>query len=106
MICGPTMHAAMISDASLPACFVTAPAAIGSIAALAKWNRAAQPAKAINLRSFRNSHERWPGLAAVCADVARTDRSDAESALRSVSSTSSAGIPSAAAKRKTARSVR
>ena len=36
MICGPTMHAAMTSPASLPARFVTAPAAIGSIAALAR----------------------------------------------------------------------
>ena len=55
------MHAAMINAASLPACFVTAPAAIGSIAALARWKRAAQLAKAISLRSFRNSHERLPG---------------------------------------------
>jgi hypothetical protein len=48
----------MIRPASLPALFVTAAAAIGSIAAFARWNKAAQMAKAISRRSTGNRHDR------------------------------------------------
>ena len=56
--CGPTMQAAMIKPASLPDRFVTAAAVIGSIAALAKWNKAAHTAKAMSLRSVRKRNDR------------------------------------------------
>ena len=61
--CGPTIQADD-QTASLSARFVTAAAAIGSIAALARWNKTAQTAKAISRRSNRNCHDRSRGRAA------------------------------------------
>ena len=60
--CGPTIQADD-QTASLSARFVTAAAAIGSIAALARWNKTAQTAKAISRRSNRNCHDRSRGRA-------------------------------------------
>src|SRR5215468_6933832 len=55
--CGATIQAAITNDASLPARLVTIPAAMGSIAALASWNRLAHAAKTSNLRSVRKRHD-------------------------------------------------
>ena len=106
MSCGPTMQVAMIKPASLPARFVTAAAAIGNIAALARWNKTAQTAKAINLRSVKTCQDRARGCNDARGKGVGGGRSGAEGASRKLASAANAGIASVAANRNTARSPR